>query len=488
MNSPVLNFDLVCCALGGFITLFGLVSYLFKERWYLTEPVVALWTGLLLSPYGLNLIRPLEYSGSNEGVAMTTLCFTRLVLGIQLVIAGIQLPSKFLTREWRSLLLLLGPGMITMWICTSLLVWTLIPSLNMFESLVVGACVTPTDPVLSNSIVKGEFADRYLSRSLQHLIVAESGANDGLGYMFLFFPLYMIKFAKESDNSEGIQDAITAWLSNTFFYTIILSILVGAAVGLMAKGGLRWAKKKDLVDKESFSLFAIGLALSIIGIVGAVDSDDVLACFIAGCAFAWDDWFCRHIEGDSLHSTIDMLLNMAVFMWVGAVCPWDAIISSGIVPINRLFILGILVLLLRRLPFVLAVHRKMDHIQGFSQASLVGFFGPIGISAIFYLHVCLEFLHDIVGVQSEREECKRLADATLVVVWFLVISSIVVHGLSIPLGNLAIHAWSPFYSLERSDSGESCHFKIPTFQNRRRNERTPLLADTHRRTNSWYAN
>jgi hypothetical protein len=33
----VTNFNIVCATLGGFITLFGLVSYLFKERFYLSE-------------------------------------------------------------------------------------------------------------------------------------------------------------------------------------------------------------------------------------------------------------------------------------------------------------------------------------------------------------------------------------------------------------------------------------------------------------------
>ena len=33
----VVNFNIVCAILGGFITLFGLVSYLLKERFYLSE-------------------------------------------------------------------------------------------------------------------------------------------------------------------------------------------------------------------------------------------------------------------------------------------------------------------------------------------------------------------------------------------------------------------------------------------------------------------
>lgn len=31
------NFNIVCASLGGFITLFGLVSYLLKEKYYLSE-------------------------------------------------------------------------------------------------------------------------------------------------------------------------------------------------------------------------------------------------------------------------------------------------------------------------------------------------------------------------------------------------------------------------------------------------------------------
>lgn len=33
----VTNFNVVCATLGGFVSLFGLVSYLFKERFYLSE-------------------------------------------------------------------------------------------------------------------------------------------------------------------------------------------------------------------------------------------------------------------------------------------------------------------------------------------------------------------------------------------------------------------------------------------------------------------
>lgn len=71
--------------------------------------------------------------------------------------------------------------MTIMWIVSSLIVWAMVPHLSVLHALAIGACVTPTDPVLSNSIVKGKFADKNVPKDLQKIIVAESGANDGLG-------------------------------------------------------------------------------------------------------------------------------------------------------------------------------------------------------------------------------------------------------------------------------------------------------------------
>ena len=136
----------------------------------------------------------MEYAlHSEENLDYITLYFTRLVLGVQLVLAGVQLPHRYLRTEWRSLALLLGPGMCGMWMCASLLVWAMVPHLSFLHALAIAACVTPTDPVLSNSIVKGKFADKNIPKALQKIIIAESGANDGLGYPFLFLPLYLIK-------------------------------------------------------------------------------------------------------------------------------------------------------------------------------------------------------------------------------------------------------------------------------------------------------
>jgi NhaP-type Na+/H+ or K+/H+ antiporter len=79
-----------------------------------------------------------------------------VIIGIQVLFTGIALPKAYLRREWLSLVTLLGPVMLCAWFVTSLLIWGLVPGLTYLECLVIGACVTPTDPVLANSICKGE--------------------------------------------------------------------------------------------------------------------------------------------------------------------------------------------------------------------------------------------------------------------------------------------------------------------------------------------
>ncbi|KAF9634052.1 Cation/H+ exchanger [Lasiodiplodia theobromae] len=423
----VSNFNIVCATLGGFVTMFGLVSFLCKEKFYLSEALISTVAGVIFGPNAANWIRPHDYAlGSEDTLNTINLYFTRLVLGVQLVIAGVQLPSRYLQIEWKSLSLLLGPGMTGMWVLTSLLVWAMVPNLSFLQALAVGACVTPTDPVLSNSIVKGKFADKNIPKELAKLVIAESGANDGLGYPFLFLPLYLIKYLGHHGAGEpgGVGKAMGLWFGETWGYTIFMSIAYGATVGWIAKELLHWAEERRYVDRESFLVFAITLALFIVGTDGMLGSDDVLACFIAGNVFTWD-----------------------------------------VIPIYRLIPLGILVLLLRRLPVVVGMHKHIHQIEQLRQALFVGFFGPIGVSAIFYLYISIEFLEGIVVDGAQREDAAHLQEVMYVVIWFLVICSIVVHGLSIPLGKLGIQiprTLSNAVSTDRN-SDEPAPFHIRSF-------------------------
>jgi NhaP-type Na+/H+ or K+/H+ antiporter len=89
-------------------------------------------------------------------------------------------------------------------------------------------------------------------------------------------------------------------------------------------------------------------------------------------------------------------------------------------------------MLRRRLPIVFGLHKFIHQIEEKRQAIFVGFFGPIGVSAIFYLYLALEFVEGIEVDGVEREDAARLGESLMVVVWFLAICSIVSGKLHTP--------------------------------------------------------
>lgn len=72
-----------------------------------------------------------------------------------------------------------------------------------------------------------------------------------------------------------------------------------------------------------------------------------------------------------------------------------------------------------------ALHHKIWQIEGHRQALFVGFFGPIGVSSVFYLYVTLEFLREVTVDGETREDAAHLEEVMRVVVWFMAICSIV---------------------------------------------------------------
>jgi NhaP-type Na+/H+ or K+/H+ antiporter len=89
----------------------------------------------------------------------------------------------------------------------------------------------------------------------------------------------------------------------------------------------------------------------------------------------------------------------------------------------RLVLLGVLILLLRRLPILFVLRKYINQIDGRRQAVFMGFFGPIGVSAIFYLYITLEFLDTIKVDGVQRDDARKLGEVVAVVIWFLAICS-----------------------------------------------------------------
>lgn len=178
------------------------------------------------------------------------------------------------------------------WLCASAVLWLVFHHLagvrdfDLLQALAIGACLAPTDPVLCSNIVTGKFAEEHIPPSLRNLILAESGANDGLGYPFLFLALYAIRFV-QYEGDPGT--AVTMWTWKVWVWTILFSVVYGAVVGWGMRRALWWAKDKHWVDHEYLSFSPVALGLFLTGSCGALDTDDVLAAFVAGCVYNWDD-------------------------------------------------------------------------------------------------------------------------------------------------------------------------------------------------------
>jgi NhaP-type Na+/H+ or K+/H+ antiporter len=99
----------------------------------------------------------------------------------------------------------------------------------------------------------------------------------------------------------------------------------------------------------------------------------------------WDG----ELHQDDLHSHfsegIDAILDVSVFTTLGTVLPWSVWLNPDPpVSITRLVGFSIGILALRRIPAVLAVARWVPEIRTMREALFVGWFGPMGIGAIYY--------------------------------------------------------------------------------------------------------
>ncbi|KAG0354193.1 hypothetical protein BGZ54_001795, partial [Gamsiella multidivaricata] len=379
-----------------------------------------------------------------------TLEFTRIVIAVQVMAAGVSLPRAYIVKERLSLFMMIVPLMVLMWCTSALLIWGLIPNLGFVEAMVIAACVTPTDPVLSNSVVKGRFAEKHVPPRIRYLLSAESGINDGMGLPFLFLGLYLLR-----EQTAGV--AIAKWFYLVWAYQILLSIIIGGIIGFAARKLVKGAKNRKLIDKESFLVFSIALALAVAGIVSILASDDLLACFICGNIFAWDDWFSNEIAEAHIQEIIDMLLNLACFVYIGASIPFSSFGDPALgLTVWRMIILAVVVLMFRRLPFVIALKPLIPALTTYREAAFAGWFGPIGVGAVFFSKVTAMLTHpEHIGEDAHNlEKLNRVRAVIFPVVMFLVFSSVLIHGVTVPLLHLQ-YKYTRTWSRKREDSNHA---------------------------------
>jgi NhaP-type Na+/H+ or K+/H+ antiporter len=215
---------------------------------------------------------------------------------------------------------------------------------------------------------------------------------------------------------------------------------------------MKFCQRHDLIDRHSYVAQYISLAFLTIGVTTLLGSDDLLSTFFCGTAFAWDGFFNQQTEEAVFSSVIDTLFNVAAFIFVGAWMPFDAFQNAATtLTVWRLIVIAILVLMFRRLPIMIICYKWIPDIKTFREAVFCGHFGPIGIGGVFISTLAVEALHDA-NLSEENHQAELLKQTIQPIVAFMVLCSIVIHGLSVPSFSLGRRVHSVSRTWSRRDT------------------------------------
>ena len=212
--------NLALLTIGAVVLVIGLFSAPIK-RSFLSVPLLALLAGVLLSPAVFGVLDPQQWGDQTLILEQAA----RLTVAVSLMAIALRLPKGYPFSRWRSLLVMLGPVMVLMFVVSGLLAYAIL-GVSFWAAMLIGAIVTPTDPVVASSIVQGEVAKSNLPARIRHLLSSESGANDGLAYPFVFLAILMIQ--------EPPGQAVFQWLTQIILWEVLGAVIIGALIGYVA--------------------------------------------------------------------------------------------------------------------------------------------------------------------------------------------------------------------------------------------------------------
>ncbi|RBY90203.1 sodium:proton exchanger [Blastococcus sp. TBT05-19] len=369
------------------------------RRWPVSVPVLGLASGVLLGPAVSGV---LEIPPVTED---TTWLHTaaRVLLAISVMSVALRYPVGAARAQLRPVLLLLGVAMPAMALVTAGLAWLTL-GVGLGSAALLGAALCPTDPVLASSVVTGKPAEEDLPARNRQILSLESAANDGLA-----LPLVLVALAVAGADGVGAALAESAW-------QVAGAVLLGVLTGWLGARALRAGEEDGSTDPAPRVLFTAVLAFAVLGLAGLAHVDGILAVFVAGLAFNLVATGPDRTDDAPIDEAVNRFLVLPLFLGFGLVLPWSAWADLG----WRGPALVVGVLLLRRLPVLLLLRRPLR--LGRPDAVFLGWFGPIGVSALFYL-----------ALEAERLDLDPvvLAAGSLVVA-----ASTVAHGLTSSAGRV----------------------------------------------------
>ncbi|MBC3345874.1 cation:proton antiporter [Pseudomonas sp. SWRI196] len=416
------------------LTLALTSSYL---RWMpVTTSAICLGLGVAIGPAGLELLR-LDIADSSAWMEH----LTEVAVVFSLFVSGLKLRLPLKDRSWRVAYTLAGPVMILTIAGLSLILHFLF-GLGWGVSVLIGAILAPTDPVLAALVQVNDARD---DDQVRFGLSGEAGLNDGTAFPFVILGLLLL-------NEDGL-----GFLGDWMLQDVLWAVPVGLLTGYWMGRGIGWLTLSMRIKNADSTLSPNDyLALALIAlayvVAEALQGYGFLSVFAAGLGLRQAE-----VQSTDEHSLPAEHLVQPV---VGheAATPRDAVrgdaetleegqVAAGVMMSDMLAFGSLVersmeVFLVTLLGVVLATHwdwralviggllfavirplsllvlpwgRLLDR----PQRLLIGWFGIRGIGSLFYLFYAVN--HDL-----QPEMVQLCIDITLSVVAL----SILVHGLS----------------------------------------------------------
>jgi sodium/hydrogen antiporter len=394
------SFQAIATVLGLLLIVGALASGL-AQRSFLSLTALFVLAGFALGPGGFNKIDFRPHSGFVEDLAFAALI-------VILFRDGLEVEGEMLKREWH---LPARKLVIAMPITAAIVAAAahLLFGLSWTESFLLGALLSPTDPVLTSSIV----TNARVPRLIRHSLNLESGLNDGLA-----LPAVLALLAALSTTSGDF-----VWW-RFVIQDLGLGLLYGLACGWLAsllmphprgrRRGRGRAGDRALehsIPAHQKSLFALGVAFATYGLtVLSPEGNGFIAVFVAAIVLGIRRPDLReHFERRA--DELVEIVKLGIFFVFGSLLTLHALTREGW---PSLAFVVVVFLLARPLAvWVALLGTSTDR----ATRLFMGWFGPKGVATMTFALLVLD---------QNIASGPRLFDLAALVVF----CSIIAHGLS----------------------------------------------------------
>jgi sodium/hydrogen antiporter len=302
------SLDTAMLAFGALLMGGALVSGLVR-RSFLSMTALFVLVGFALGEGGLELLTFDAGSGFVQALAIVALV-------VILFRDGLEVESEMLQTQWRLPLrkLVLAMPITAVVVAAAAHAFT---DLGWGECLLIGALLSPTDPVLSNSVV----TNPRVPRLVRHSLNLESGLNDGLALPAV---LAFSAALRVGEDDFVWWEFVLQDVTLGFAFGIVLGYL--ASVVLPRARGLG-----ESIPDHQKSLYALGTAFATYGIAVGLppEGNGLIAVFV--CAITLG------IRRPDLRSTFEAraediveIVKLGVFVVFGALLTFDGLFGDGL--------------------------------------------------------------------------------------------------------------------------------------------------------------